>query len=74
MSEMLEWLVFSKEAWEKAMNKKATAFYCSEYIMKLICDLCSHISDMDEEVTLLLGCRVVLDNNLNVYDGYYWRG
>lgn len=71
---MLEWLVFSKEAWEKAMNKKAIAFYCSEYIMKLIYDLCSHISDMGEEVTLLLGCRVVLDNNLDVYDGYYWRG
>ena len=74
MTELIEALIFSKEAYEKATNKIATTFICSEYIMKLIYDLCSHISDMDEEVTLLLGCKVVLDNSLDVYDGYYWRG
>ena len=72
MTELIEALIFSKEAWEKAMNKKAIAFYCSEYIMKLIYDLCSHISDMDEEICLLFGCRVIVDTRLNEYDGYRW--
>lgn len=66
-------LLISKQAYEKAMNRPATTFVCSEYIMKLICDLCTVITDMEEQIYLLFGCRVIEDYRLNSYDGYEWH-
>lgn len=73
MSELIEALLFSKEAYEKATNKTAMVFYCSEHIRELIHNICGYIVDFGEQVCILFGCRVIVDTRLNEYDGYSWR-
>ena len=72
MTELIEALIFSKEAYEKATNKIATTFICSEHIRQLINNICGYVHDFGEEICLLFGCRVIVDTRLNEYDGYRW--
>lgn len=73
MTELIEALIFSKEVYEKATNKKATTFICSEHIRQLINNICGYVHDLGEEICLLFGCRVIVDTRLNEYDGYMWK-
>lgn len=75
MSELLEWLVFSKESWERLTGEFATVFICSQQIKDEIERVFGmpSIVDMDECVDMILGCRIEIDNSMNYYGGYSWR-
>ena len=74
MSEMLEWLVFSKEAWERLTGEFATVFICSQQVKDEIERVFGmpSIVDMEEHIDTILGCRILVDNSMNYCCGYRW--
>lgn len=75
MTELIEALIFSKEAWERLTGEFATVFICSQQVKDEIERVFSmpYIVDMEEHIDTILGCRIEIDNSMNYYGGYSWR-